>query len=357
MLDAVTKWIEAHIDDILVGVIIAAIVGIGVVFRKKLFPGSPSSQGQTANSGEKSPTQIGNGKQNNYFGISEERFQKLSEEHGATKERLNSILKVLEEHEIPPDQLDAKLRESLEGQDKLLEGLDEAPKTGEATDQLREQASQAIEDGKFDEAKGLLLDAEARDTQAIAQLDDQARERRRAAAASAHALGGLAYSSIEYEDAALHFIRAAGLLEGMDGAGQAESLNKAGNAYYQLARYAKAEPLMERALRIDEKAFGPDHPNIAIHLNNLAALYQATNRLAEAEPLMERALMIDEKAFGPDHPNIAIHLNNLAQLYKATNRLAEAEPLMERALRINEKAFDPGHPGCRHRPQQPGPAL
>ena len=57
---------------------------------------------------------------------------------------------------------------------------------------------------------------------------------------------------------------------------------------------------------------GPEHPEVAIGLNNLAQLLQATNRLAEAEPLMRRALAIDEKSFGPDHPNVAIGLNNLA---------------------------------------------
>ncbi len=79
--------------------------------------------------------------------------------------------------------------------------------------------------------------------------------------------------------------------------------------------------------RSTRQAFGPDHPNVAIDLNNLAELLQATNRLAEAEPLMRRALAIDETSFGPDHPNVANGLNNLALLLQATNRLAEAEPL------------------------------
>ena len=63
-------------------------------------------------------------------------------------------------------------------------------------------------------------------------------------------------------------------------------------------------------------------------------LLHDTNRLAEAEPLMRRALQIDELSFGNDHPNVAIRLNNLALLLKATNRLAEAEPLMRRGLLI-----------------------
>ncbi len=121
-------------------------------------------------------------------------------------------------------------------------------------------------------------------------------------------------------------------------------LNQVGVLLFQKALYAEAEPLMRRALAIDEASFGADHPNVAIRLNNLAQLLKATNRLAEAEPLMRRALAIDEASFGADHPNVAIDLNNLAQLLQATNRLAEAEPLMRRALAIDEASFGADHP-------------
>ena len=59
---------------------------------------------------------------------------------------------------------------------------------------------------------------------------------------------------------------------------------------------------------------------VATHLHNLAVLLQTTNRLAEAEPLYQRALTIDEAAYGPTHPTVAIRLNNLAGLLRATNR-------------------------------------
>jgi hypothetical protein len=49
-------------------------------------------------------------------------------------------------------------------------------------------------------------------------------------------------------------------------------------------------------------------------LNNLALLLHATNRLSKAEPLMRRALAIDEQSYGPEHPEVAIALNNLAAL-------------------------------------------
>jgi tetratricopeptide (TPR) repeat protein len=124
----------------------------------------------------------------------------------------------------------------------------------------------------------------------------------------------------------------------------ARLLNQAGCYLYKRARFAEAEPLYRRALAIDEKGYGRDHPNVAIRLNNLALLLKDTNRLVEAEPLYRRALAIDEKAYSPDHPDVAIDLNNLARLLQATNRLEEAEPLMRRALAIDEKALGPEHP-------------
>jgi len=124
----------------------------------------------------------------------------------------------------------------------------------------------------------------------------------------------------------------------------ATGLNNVGHFLRVTNRLAEAEPLMRRALGINEASYGPEHPNVATSLNNLAHLLQVTNRLTEAEPLMRRALEIDEASYGPEHPNVATSLNNLAQLMHVTNRLTEAEPLMRRALAIDEASYGPQHP-------------
>ena len=62
----------------------------------------------------------------------------------------------------------------------------------------------------------------------------------------------------------------------------------------------------ERALRIDEASFGPDHPKVANDVNNLGDVLQDLGDLAGARAAFERALRIDEASFGPDHPNVAI---------------------------------------------------
>jgi tetratricopeptide (TPR) repeat protein len=121
-------------------------------------------------------------------------------------------------------------------------------------------------------------------------------------------------------------------------------MNRLGGLLWAKALHAEAEPLLRRALAIDERSLGPEHPNVAIRLNDLALLLKATSRLGEAEPLMRRALAIDERSLGPEHPEFAIHLNNLAGLLGDTNRLAEAEPLLRRVVDIFEKGLGEGHP-------------
>jgi hypothetical protein len=64
----------------------------------------------------------------------------------------------------------------------------------------------------------------------------------------------------------------------------------------------------------------------AVLMSELGVLLDAKALHKEAEPLMRRALAIDEQSFGKDHPNVALRLNTLAQLLKDTNHLAEAEP-------------------------------
>jgi tetratricopeptide (TPR) repeat protein len=120
--------------------------------------------------------------------------------------------------------------------------------------------------------------------------------------------------------------------------------NQAFGPLRNLGNFAEAEPLMRRALAVDERSFGPNHPNVATCLNNLAALLHDTNRLDEAEPLYRRALAIDELSFGAHEPKVATCLNNLAQLLQATDRLEESESLYRRALAIDENGLGPSHP-------------
>src|SRR5450759_4616155 len=61
---------------------------------------------------------------------------------------------------------------------------------------------------------------------------------------------------------------------------EAAALNQQVIKLYNEGRYSEAIQLAQRLLTIQEKALGPEHPDVATSLNNLASLYQALGRYA-----------------------------------------------------------------------------
>jgi hypothetical protein len=83
---------------------------------------------------------------------------------------------------------------------------------------------------------------------------------------------------------------------------------------------------MRRALAIDERSYGGDHPNVAIRLNNLATLLYATDRLGEAEPLLRRGVAIlaaFQRQTGHEHPGFQVGAGNYIVLLQALGRTQE----------------------------------
>ncbi len=80
---------------------------------------------------------------------------------------------------------------------------------------------------------------------------------------------------------------------------------------------------LTRALTIQEKVLGPEHPDTAQSLNNLASLYRDLGKHEEAEPLYQRALAIYVKVFGPDHPNTTRVREEYSKLLKVMGEEVE----------------------------------
>ncbi len=73
---------------------------------------------------------------------------------------------------------------------------------------------------------------------------------------------------------------------------------------------------------------------MAIDVTNLAWMYLDQGKFEPAESSFQRALKIREKVFGPDHPDVADSLENYAGLLRETGRPAEAAKLETRAAEI-----------------------
>jgi tetratricopeptide (TPR) repeat protein len=85
-----------------------------------------------------------------------------------------------------------------------------------------------------------------------------------------------------------------------------------------------AQKQTERALRIDEMVYGPQHSSVAIAADNLGVILKTKGDLDGAQRQTERALRIDEMVYGPEHPEVAADANNLGQILQAKGDLEGA---------------------------------
>lgn len=78
--------------------------------------------------------------------------------------------------------------------------------------------------------------------------------------------------------------------------------------------YTKAEAFSIKALELDKRLLGDNHPHVALSLNNLAELYKSQGSYSQAEPLLQEALDIFERRLAVNHPHTITVRENLAIL-------------------------------------------
>jgi tetratricopeptide (TPR) repeat protein len=99
-----------------------------------------------------------------------------------------------------------------------------------------------------------------------------------------------------------------------------------------------------QALAIVEKVYGTDHPKVAIYANNIGAIFYAKKDFDGALTNTSRALAIDKKVYGTDHPKVAIYVSNIGAIFYAKGDLDSALTYTRQALIIDEKVYGPDHP-------------
>jgi tetratricopeptide (TPR) repeat protein len=119
---------------------------------------------------------------------------------------------------------------------------------------------------------------------------------------------------------------------------------EAGNYLVGRGAYQDAEPLLREAVRLGEKALGPEHLRFVRSLSYLADLLRDTGRYEEAEPFLRRAIASGEQILGREDPRVARWLNDLANLLRDARRFDEAEPLYREAISIGERILGREHP-------------
>jgi tetratricopeptide (TPR) repeat protein len=155
--------------------------------------------------------------------------------------------------------------------------------------------------------------------------------------------GTRAFAEGRYEEAREMFIAAVREAErrGDSDARLATSLSNLAAVHRARGAYADAEPLDRRALEIQERTLGLEHPYVANTLLKLADTRRALGYFEDADQLARRALSIRRKLFGPDHTDVAAALTTMGLIYSNQGRYEEAEPLFQRALEIYQRKLGP----------------
>ena len=145
----------------------------------------------------------------------------------------------------------------------------------------------------------------------------------------------------EYDRARPLYRRALTIQEKSYGAAHSSvglTMNRLGQLYVESTAGdpAEAEQLFQRALATLEKTV-PDHPGVAASLTGLAALAAQRGDRSLAERYYQRALVIQEKAFGPDHIDVAQSVERLSALARSAGNAPQAVTLLSRAHDIRER--------------------
>ncbi|KAJ8598373.1 hypothetical protein CTAYLR_002973, partial [Chrysophaeum taylorii] len=120
--------------------------------------------------------------------------------------------------------------------------------------------------------------------------------------------------------------------------GVAENVKNFGLLLEDLGKLNEAEEMYRQALSMYERAFGPDDTSVASLATNLARFLKNQGKNNEAKQLFDRALDICERVLGPSHPNVARVLTHVASLLRSRGQYGEAISHLERAVKINEDA-------------------
>jgi serine/threonine-protein kinase len=118
---------------------------------------------------------------------------------------------------------------------------------------------------------------------------------------------------------------------------QAALFDTIGQVYRNLALHEPADRLLQRALALRTKTFGPDSLEVAESLHNVATLEFDRNKYPVAEARFREALAL-RRARGAGPGEIAATLEQLGATLSDTGRHAEAEPYLREALALRRQS-------------------
>jgi tetratricopeptide (TPR) repeat protein len=115
---------------------------------------------------------------------------------------------------------------------------------------------------------------------------------------------------------------------------EAEALRGLGVVWLEAGNSARAEPLLRRALRMQENDASAQPEQISATLTQIGRCYLRLDKLALAEDALSRALRMGGRTFGEMHPQNAYIMERLAEVYASRKEFALARDYSSKAVQI-----------------------
>jgi eukaryotic-like serine/threonine-protein kinase len=209
----------------------------------------------------------------------------------------------------------------------------------------KERIDTLIELGRARSGAGDLQGAEAPLTEALQTATQALGADSQEAGRAMWELGRLRVQQYRIADARDLFKQSLDILENTQAAATdvAALLDDLAQTYSLDKQWALARQTYERALDIDRRILGDDHPRIALHLGSLAYAVQNLGELKQAETLYRDAIHRTERAYGMHSVKTAAWQSNFGALLQREGRLDEAEPLLRSAVESTVMKNGPDH--------------
>jgi tetratricopeptide (TPR) repeat protein len=120
--------------------------------------------------------------------------------------------------------------------------------------------------------------------------------------------------------------------------------NNIGNAYFNINECSKAFSSYKKALEIQRQSLPHDHPDLAMSYTNIGSVYTTMGEYSNALSSHRKGLEIYEKILPPNHPNLAACYINIGLIYETISECSQALLYYKKAIEIQQESLLHDHP-------------